>query len=285
MPENQLHLSMIDQITPLVLTFNEAPNIGRVLQRLTWAKRILVVDSFSDDATLEIVRGFKQAEIVQRKFDTFAGQCNFGLQQIRTPWVLSLDADYVLGGGFEDELKTLNPSENVAGYRAAFTYCVHGRPLRASLYPPRTVLYRRELARYVDEGHGHRVQITGAVRALHSRILHDDRKPFERWLDEQNRYALREVENLTATPSDQLNRADRIRKKILVAPVLIFFYTLFVRGLILNGWPGWYYVLQRTLAEIILSLRLIEHRMQQRTVARSQKPDVTDTNKTPKRPL
>ena len=43
---------------------------------------------------------------------------------------------------------------------------------------------------------------------------------------------------------------------IFIAPVLVFIYTLVFKGLIVDGWPGWCYVLQRTLAEIILSLRL-----------------------------
>src|SRR6476619_2943691 len=90
--------SMLTEITPLILTYNEAPNIGRTLEQLRWARDIVVVDSFSDDETLEIVSGFPQARVVQRKFDTFAAQCNFGLTEagIATEWVLSLDADYEL---------------------------------------------------------------------------------------------------------------------------------------------------------------------------------------------
>jgi len=249
---------MLTEITPLVLTYNEAPNIARTLSRLTWASRIVVVDSFSTDATCEIIRRFPQAEIVQRKFDTFAGQCNFGLGHIRTPWVLSLDADYVLDAGFQEELAALQPGAEVGGFRTLFTYCIHGRRLRASLYPSRTVLYRKARANYRDEGHGHRVQIEGDVLPLRSRILHDDRKPLERWLAEQNRYAIHEAEHLRRTPAHELNRPDRIRQRIAIAPGLIFFYTLLGKGLVLDGWPGCYYVLQRTLAEIVLSLRLIE---------------------------
>ncbi len=196
---------MLTEITPLVLTYNEAPNIARTLSRLTWASRIVVVDSFSTDATCEIIRRFPQAEIVQRKFDTFAGQCNFGLERIRTPWVLSLDADYVLDAGFEEELAALQPGAEVAGFRTLFTYCIHGRRLRASLYPSRTVLYRKARANYRDEGHGHRVQIEGDVLPLRSRILHDDRKPLERWLAEQNCYAIYEVEHLRRTFAHELN--------------------------------------------------------------------------------
>ena len=46
-----------------------------------------------------------------------------------------------------------------------------------------------------------------------------------------------------------------------LAPLLVFFHTLFAKGLILDGWRGWYYVLQRTLAETLLSLRLIEAKL------------------------
>ncbi|MBI3878480.1 MAG: glycosyltransferase family 2 protein [Verrucomicrobia bacterium] len=251
----------LDDLTPLVLTFNEAPNIRRVLERLAWAREIVVVDSFSTDGTLELVRSFPRARVVQRKFDTFAQQCNFGLEQIQTPWVLSLDADYVLSEGFSDEVAGLAPAESVCGYRAAFRYCISGRPLRASLYPPRTVLYRKSSACYHDEGHGHRVQIDGRVVMLKSMIFHDDRKPLDRWLAEQNRYMVREAAELLATPMGELKFPDRLRRRIVFAPAAVFFYTLVAKGLILDGWRGWYYVLQRTLAEMILSLRLLEAKL------------------------
>ena len=79
---------------PPNLTYNESPNIGRILQRLTWAKRIVVIDSYSTDETLEILKSFPQVDVYQRKFDTFANQDNHGLDQITSEWVLSLDADY-----------------------------------------------------------------------------------------------------------------------------------------------------------------------------------------------
>ena len=47
---------MLDQITPLILTYNEAPNIARSLGALSWAQDIVVVDSFSDDNTVEIAK-------------------------------------------------------------------------------------------------------------------------------------------------------------------------------------------------------------------------------------
>ena len=172
--------------------------------------------------------------------------------------MLSLDADYVLSAELKREFAEIEPSPEVAGYRAAFTYCIRGRPLGASLYPPRTVLYRKDRARYRDEGHGHRVEIDGLVLPLRSTIHHDDRKSLERWVNEQLRYSALEARYLRKTPLKELSVTDRIRRRIIPAPVLVFFYTLFVKGLIFDGWPGCLYVTQRTLAEVLLSLRLLE---------------------------
>lgn len=254
-------MDALNQITPLVLTFNEAPNLRRTLERLTWAREIVVVDSGSTDDTVAIARSFPNVRVVTRPFDTFAGQCNFGRGQVQTPWVLSLDADYVLSDELVEELKAWQPEGAVTGYRAAFRYCVNGRPLRATLYPPRVVLYQRDRAHYEDEGHGHRVRINGEVRPLRGWIDHDDRKPLDRWLSEQNKYMIREAAELLATPWEQLKFQDRLRRRIVIAPFAVFFYTLLVKGLILDGWPGWFYVLQRTYAELLLSLRLLERKL------------------------
>src|SRR5437762_14037528 len=87
---------MLEEITPMVITCNEAPNIGRTLAKLLWAKRIIVIDSGSTDDTVALARRHPQVEVIERPFDNFANQCNFGLARIDTPWVLSLDADYEL---------------------------------------------------------------------------------------------------------------------------------------------------------------------------------------------
>src|SRR5262245_29902250 len=154
---------MIDKITPLIITFNEAPNIARTLDRLVWAKRILVIDSGSTDKTVEIVRSYPQAEVIHRDFDDFASQCNFGNDQVATDWVLSLDADYELSDELIVELRGLNASAATDGYRVNFVYRVFGRPLRGSLYPPRIVLYRKGKSYYRNEGKVKTLTVGGDV--------------------------------------------------------------------------------------------------------------------------
>ncbi|ANV90517.1 glycosyltransferase family 2 protein [Picosynechococcus sp. PCC 8807] len=249
---------MLESITPLILTYNEAPNIKRTLQQLQWASRIVVIDSFSTDATLEILKRYPQVEIFQRKFDTHAKQWNFGLEQIQSEWGLSLDADYALTDALIDELKILSPSPEIDGYFIPFKYCVFGKPLRGTILPPRQALFRKGRSHYIDDGHTQLLVVQGQSESLSNPILHDDRKSLSRWLWAQDRYMVLEVKKLQKTPLSELGWGDRLRKQKILAPIIIFFYCLIFKGGIFDGWHGWYYAFQRVFAETLLSLRLIE---------------------------
>ncbi|MBR8835822.1 MAG: glycosyltransferase family 2 protein [Stigonema ocellatum SAG 48.90 = DSM 106950] len=250
---------MLENITPLILTFNESPNIKRTLQRLTWAKKIVIIDSLSNDETLKILRDYPQIELFQRKFDSFANQCNYGLSKIESTWVLSLDADYILSEELILQITKLQEYPEVNSYIIPFKYCVFGKPLRGTLLPPRKVLYRRQQAIYKDDGHAHKVIVEGTSKLLSSYIYHDDRKPLSRWLWAQDNYMLMEVKKLLHTPKKELSLGDRIRREKILAPFIILFYCLILKGGIFDGWHGWYYAFQRTLAEILLSIRLFEY--------------------------
>jgi glycosyltransferase involved in cell wall biosynthesis len=252
---------MIEAITPLIITYNEAPNIARTLDRLGWAKRIVVVDSGSTDNTLQIMRTYPQVEVVHRDFDDCANQWNFGNSQVNSDWVLSLDADYELSDDLITELHGLNTKDAVDGYRANFVYRLFGRQLRGSLYPPRVVLYRKIKAHYQNEGHTQRVVIAGNVLPLSGVIYHDDRKSLARWFASQRRYAHDEAEYLLEPGRKALAAADRIRLAAWPAPFAVFIHTLIFKGCLLDGWPGWYYALQRLLFETMLALEIIDRRL------------------------
>lgn len=250
---------MLDQITPLILTRDEEPNLARTLGQLTWAREVVVVDSFSTDATVAIAGTFPNVRVVQRAFDEHALQWSFGLQQIRTPWLLALDADYFLPDVFIAELESLTPGA-VRGFRALFRYAIGGRTLRASLYPPRIVLAATAHTTFWQDGHTQRIAVDGDVADLHARIIHDDRKSFRAFLDRQKRYMVREAQKLRERDPRSLDLGGRLRKLIVVAPFAILVHTLFVRGLILDGLPGLRYVWERVVAELILSRELLRRR-------------------------
>lgn len=249
---------MLNNITPVVLTYNEAPNIGRTLGKLVWACRIVVVDSYSTDETLEVLRNFSNIDVFKRRFDNHASQWNYGLDQVETDWILSLDADYVLQDGLITEISQLKPTDNIAGYFAQFKYCVFGKALRNSILPPRQVLLRKGRSVYIQDGHTQLLQVDGDSGYLRNCIYHDDRKTLSRWLWAQERYMLMEVDKLYNTSDNELSFGDRIRKRKVLAPFVVLLYCLILKGGILDGWRGWYYAFQRMFAEILLALHLME---------------------------
>ncbi|MFZ0422335.1 MAG: glycosyltransferase family 2 protein [Xanthobacteraceae bacterium] len=254
---------MLEQITPVILTFNEEANIARTLAHLRWARDIVVVDSHSTDATVAILSQHGQVRLFKRAFDSHARQWNFAIGEtnIATEWFLALDADYVMTEELVAELAALQPGRSINGYSANFRYCIGGVPLRGTLYPAVTILCRGGNARYEQDGHTQRVVVTGAVATLRSKVLHDDRKPLSRWIDSQKRYAQLEAEHLLAADKADLGIMDRIRRWGWLAPFVVLFYSILVKGCAFDGRRGWFYVLQRTFAELLLALEVVDRRL------------------------
>jgi len=250
-------------ISALILTLNEAANIERTLAPLARFRRVVVVDSGSSDGTLDLIARHPNAVVVQRRFDTHATQWNFGLgrPEVETEWVLALDADYLIEESLLDEIDRLNPSDDIGGYRARFRYCISGRPIRCGIYPPSVVLFRKAVASYVQDGHTQRVVVVGRIVELDGRILHDDRKPLARWLESQHGYARLEAANLRTAERSSLGTADRLRLTMCLAPPCVFVYLFFARGGFLDGWRGLYYAMQRSFAEMLLALELLDQRL------------------------
>ncbi|MEM6883572.1 MAG: glycosyltransferase family 2 protein [Verrucomicrobiota bacterium] len=247
----------LEDITPVLLTCNEEANIDRTLGRLTWAESIIVLDSFSSDRTESICQDHPNIRFERRKFDTHSQQWNAAVHLAKTPWVLSLDADYQVTDQLLSEIRQIEPSLAIKGYAIPFLFAVTGFPLRAHLLPPRIALFEKASAVYIQDGHTQDLQVRGDVETLNNPLIHDDRKPFERWFASQIKYAQLEVEKLSSTPFRQMTRQDQLRALILPAPVAVLFYTLFIKGLILEGPAGWTYSLHRCIAEGVLSTLLI----------------------------
>jgi glycosyltransferase involved in cell wall biosynthesis len=246
-------------LTALILTFNEEDNIERVLNELQWLERVVIVDSFSTDSTIALIKKYPNTQIHYRKFDTFATQCNFGLSLLRSKWVLSLDADYVLTPDFVSETKRFIGDGTKNAYFAKFKFAVFGTPLLKNNTTPRAVLFRSNAGSYYDDGHAHRLRVRGETGAFNAFIVHDDRKPLSRWLTNLDGYSIKECRKmLDARDPGHNTMIQRIRRTKVLAPFLVFFYCLIVNGAVFDGWRGWHYTLQRVLVEILFALRLIE---------------------------
>jgi glycosyltransferase involved in cell wall biosynthesis len=254
---------MLEQITPVLLTYNEEENIGRTLSRLRWANDIVVVDSGSTDGTLNILSTFPNLRVFKRRFDTHAKQWRYAVEetQIATDWILRLDADYQVSDALVSELARLDPNAPVNGYRIGFDYAIFSRKLFSSLYPANTILLRKDKFSVWDRGHTEAWNVEGAIATLSGRVLHDDWKPTEQWVIGQTRYMQRELERLRVGEAG-LVRWLRLRPPLM--PIVAFVYCFFGKGLIFSGRAGIFYALQRMVAEAILSLMVLEAKLRDR---------------------
>lgn len=259
-------------ITPVVLTWNEATNIERTLSRLEWAPRVLVFDSGSTDGTQELARRFANVVVAERPFDTHAAQWEAAIRHpaVENDWVLALDADYVLTPELIEEIGRLDLAAGPRGFRMRFRYCIEGKPLRASLYPPVTVLFDRRCARYVQEGHTQRVRVDGQVGDLAAYALHDDRKPLDRFVAAQRTYARLEAHKIRNASWRDLGWSGRLRRLRWVVPPLMPIWLLLVKGLVFDGAAGWAYARQRWIAEREISRALKSGRRQTPGASRTE---------------
>jgi glycosyltransferase involved in cell wall biosynthesis len=251
---------MLDAITPVLLTFNEGVNIGRTLANLHWAKTIIVVDSDSTDETLSILAADQRVRVFRRAFDGHPDQWRYAMHEtgITTPWVLRLDADYQLSDSLVAEIASLKPGAEISAYTAAFDYAVFSRKLVSSLYPPKPLLLRRGRFSISDDGHTEAWVVEGQAGRLKSRVVHDDWKSMHQWVIAQARYMMREREKLDTRRS---GLRDWLRMHPPLMPVAVFLYCFLWKRLLFSGRAGMLYVLQRVIAEAILSLYVLENRL------------------------
>jgi glycosyltransferase involved in cell wall biosynthesis len=95
------------KITAVVLTKNEDKNIKRCLQSLDFCDEVIVIDDFSTDKTVELIKNPK-VKVLKRKLNNdFAQQRNYGLEKASNNWVLFIDADEELTDELKSEIKNL----------------------------------------------------------------------------------------------------------------------------------------------------------------------------------
>ncbi|MFH0878590.1 MAG: glycosyltransferase family 2 protein [Lentisphaerota bacterium] len=93
-------------LSVVLITLNEASRIRRCLESVSWADEIIVVDSGSTDQTCELARAFTR-HVFTRTFDDYSSQKNFGIEQAKGGWVLSLDADEVVASPLRLEMEAV----------------------------------------------------------------------------------------------------------------------------------------------------------------------------------
>jgi glycosyltransferase involved in cell wall biosynthesis len=222
------------KISATIITYNEERNIARAIESLRCVDEILVVDSGSNDRTMEIAEKLG-ARVVEAAWPGYANQKNRAAEQASHDWILSIDADESLSEALEAEiwqLKKCGPQYDAYTMPRLAQYL--GRWIRHSgWYPDRKVrLYDRRKAvwegAYVHES----VKVNGRIGHLESNLLHFTCSSLSEHLRTMDRYTTLAAEQLIA------NREPVTLSRIIAEPPWTFFQTYVVKLGFLDGLEG-----------------------------------------------
>lgn len=103
-------------ISVIVITKNEEGSIRKCLDTVSWVDELIIVDSYSNDKTVEIAKEYTDKIFLKKWNNSFSEQKNFGISKANGKWVLVLDADERLSPELQSEIKKIIDNDKYEGY-------------------------------------------------------------------------------------------------------------------------------------------------------------------------
>ncbi|MDR1195080.1 MAG: glycosyltransferase family 2 protein [Endomicrobium sp.] len=163
------------KVSAYILTKNSEKHIKECIESVKWADEIVIVDSFSGDATLEIAKE-AGCKIFQRKLEGFGAQRNFALEQCSYEWVICLDSDERISPELKAEIeKQLQNSPECAVFLAPRkSRFINRWILHSGWYPDyrHPVLFNKNEAKYKNQLVHEDIDYKGKKKYFKGDILH-----------------------------------------------------------------------------------------------------------------
>lgn len=179
------------KLSVVVLTKNEEENIAACLESIRWADELIVLDSFSEDGTVEIAHHLG-ARVEQRRFTNYPSQRNAGIELARGDWILFVDADERATPELAAEVRQVIEDESFVGWWVPRKNYIFGKWVRhAGWYPDYQLrLFRRHRARYDKAREVHElVVLEGEAGYLKNALIHYNYDTLAQFFTRQDLYA------------------------------------------------------------------------------------------------
>jgi glycosyltransferase involved in cell wall biosynthesis len=188
---------MRQPVSAVLITFNEAAVIERCLRSLQWCDEIIVIDSGSTDATVELCRQWG-AQVVHRPFTNFGDQKRFAVAHASNNWVLSVDADEYLSDELQDELQQVLCSPTHQGYFIPRSLVFMGSVIRSERRKPVLRLFDKRYGNFVNKAVHEYVEISGSTGRLRGVLWHESFRNFADYFHKFNRYTTMTAQEIVA---------------------------------------------------------------------------------------
>lgn len=224
---------MREPLSVVIITRDNADTLERCLAALGWAEEIVVLDSGSTDATLDIARRHG-ARIETHPFDDYGPQKQRAIDLARHDWILNLDADEILSPGTREVIERALVAPRVAGFRLPrrermFWTVQH----RLSWRNAHLRLFDRRRARMNTVPVHAAVEADGPVRTLwRADFVNDGDADIATRVDKVNRYS-------SGMVAHKLARGQRFTgARMLLYPPVFFVRQYVFKRYFLSGWAG-----------------------------------------------
>uniref|UniRef100_A0A832DDS5 Glycosyltransferase family 2 protein n=1 Tax=Ignavibacterium album TaxID=591197 RepID=A0A832DDS5_9BACT len=241
----------MNKISVIIITKNEAQNIGDCLESVKWADEIIVVDSGSEDETISIAKRFTDKVLIN-EWKGFANQKSFAMNQAASEWILSIDADERVTKKLKDEI--LNSDLNqFDGYRIKRENYFLGKLIRGcgwgNDYQLR--LFRKSKTkltnRLVHEG----FEVDGKIGQLKNSMMHFSYRNFSDAIAKINHYS-------TLEAIEKQNRKKVNAVTIILTPVIAFLQHFFLRKGFIDGIYGLFVSIMHAITKLQVQLKIWE---------------------------
>lgn len=261
-----------------ILTANEEIDIADCIESALLSDEVIVVDSLSQDRTVEIAKQYP-VRVVQHRFESHGKQRTWMLQEIPTKheWVYILEADERMTPELFQECSEAIKSDTYIGYYVAERVIFFGNWIRRSTQYPRYQmrLFRKDKVWFTDYGHTEREVCNGPTGFIQETYPHYTcSKGLSRWIEKHNRYSTDEaIETLRQLQTGTVNWKDLFfgsseveRRRALkdlslrlpFRPLIRFLYMYFVLGGILDGRSGFTWCVLQAFYEYLILLKVWE---------------------------
>jgi Glycosyltransferases involved in cell wall biogenesis len=261
-----------------ILTANEEIDIADCIESALLSDDVIVVDSFSQDRTVEIAQKYP-VRVLQHRFESHGKQRTWMLQEIPTKhdWVYILEADERMTTELFKECLEAIKSDNYIGYYVAEKVIFLGNWIRRSTQYPRYQmrLFRKDKVWFTDYGHTEREVCDGATGFIQETYPHYTcSKGLSRWIEKHNRYStdeaietLRQLKNGTVNWSHLLLGSSEVERRralkdlslrLPFRPLIRFVYMYFFLGGILDGRSGFSWCVLQAFYEYLIMLKVWE---------------------------
>ena len=190
----------LEKITAIIPTLNEATNIRRAIDSVSFADEIIIIDSFSDDDTVAITKEYP-VRLIQRKFDDFSSQKNYAIKEASNDWVFLLDADEEINAILKEEIiKKIPNTKDEIGFYFNRDFYFMGKRIAFGGYANNKVirLFNKKFCKYNGNLVHEKIIANGKVGQFKEPMLHWSYKNFTHYLNKVHRYKEFQAKELLA---------------------------------------------------------------------------------------